>query len=280
MSASLPDLSVLSLHRPAPTGMKKVQKQKSGDGGGNRPGGGVSQRGRQEFKKQRLEVVPAKDTSYEELGSFTGFLDEIGQAAAVVASSTEEPCFSLVDGRNVLWNNTRTSAVQEAKRCVPPSGSQVVVVLPKFAWEAMGMDNRRRDGSANRRNIARLFDPLRAPGTRVLFALLVYDKITEVEGRECYGYPDAKGTCHSRETKMCQLKNMQYPSHLACELDDVLLTELHCELTKSGRAVKVVSEDRKVLKTNKEVADLRKWVRKAPLRVDLEIVAVKVVDPA
>jgi hypothetical protein len=138
------------------------------------------------------------------------------------------------------------------------------------------MDNRRRDGSANRRNIAHLFDPLRAPGTSVLFALLVYDKITEVEGRECYGYPDAKGTCHSRETKMCQLKNMQYPSHLACELDDVLLTELHCELTKSGRAVKVVSDDRKVLKTNKEVADLRKWVRKAPLRVDLEIVAVKV----
>ena len=48
------------------------------------------------------------------------------------------------------------------------------------------------------------------------------------------------------------------------------------ELTKSGRAVKVVSDDRKVLKTNKEVADLRKWVRKAPLRVDLEIVAVTV----
>ena len=281
MSAGLPNLSVLSLHRPAaqhpaPTGMKKVQKQKSGDDGGNRPGGGVSQRGREEFKKQRLVEVPTTDDSYEELGSFAGFLDEVGQAAAVLASSTEEPCFSLVDGRNVLWNDTVTPAVRQAKRCVPPSGSQVVVVLPKFAWEAMGMDERGRDGSGKRRNIARLFDPLRARGTKVLFALLVYDKIADVDGSECYGYPDAQGTCRSRPTKMCKLENMQYPSHLACELDDVLLTELHCELTKSGRAVKVVSDDRKVLKTNKEVADLRKWVRNAPLRVDLEIVAVNV----
>ena len=279
MSAGLPNLSVLSLHRPAaqhpaPTGMKKVQKQKSGDDGG-RPGGGVSQRGRQEFKKQRV-VVPTNDDSYEELGSFAGFLDEVGQAAAVLASSTEEPCFSLVDGRNVLWNETVTSAVQQAKRCVPPSGSQVVVVLPKFSWEAMEMDERSRDGSAKRRNIARLFEPLRARGTKVLFALLVYDKPTEVDGFECYGYPDAKGTCRSRSSKMCKLKRMKYPSHLACELDDVLLTELHCELTKSGRAVKVVSDDRKVLKTNKEVADLRNWVRNAELRVGLEIVAVDV----
>jgi len=269
--------------------MKKVQKQKSGDDGGNRPGGGVSQRGRQEFKKQRV-VVPTNDDSYEELGSFAGFLDEVGQAAAVLASSTEEPCFSLVDGRNVLWNDTVTPAVQQAKRCVPPSGSQVVVVLPKFAWEAMEMDERSRDGSTKRRNIARLFEPLRARGTKVLFALLAYNKPSifydkpgavppnyiEVDGSECYGYPDAKGTCRSRPSKMCKLKKMKYPSHLACELDDVLLTELHCELTKSGRAVKVVSDDRKVLKTNKEVADLRNWVRNAPLRVDLEIVAVKV----
>lgn len=255
--------------------MKKVQKQKSGDDGANRPGGGVSQRGRQEFKKQRV-VVPTNDDSYEELGSFPGFLDQVGQAAAVITSSTEEPCFSLVDGRNVLWNDAVTPAVEQARRCVPANGSQVVVVLPKFAWEAMEMGVRDREGSAKRRNIARLFEPLRARGTKVLFALLAYDKIAEVDGFECYGYPDAKGTCRSRSTKMCKLKKMKYPSHLACELDDVLLTELHCELTKSGRAVKVVSDDRKVLKTNKEVADLRNWVRNAPLRVDLEIVAVNV----
>lgn len=276
MSAGLPDLSELSLHRPAPTGMKKVEKQKSGDGG-NRSSGGVSQRGVEPFKRQRL-VVPTNDDSYEELGSFGGFLDEVGQAAAVLVSSTDEPCFSLVDGRNVLWNNAVTAAVGQAKRCVPPNGSQVVVVWPKFVWEAMGMDVRDREGSATRRKVASLFDPLRARGTRVLFALLVYDKLTEKQGFECYGYPDAKGTCRSRETKMCKLKGMKYPSHLACELDDALLTELHCELTKSGRAVKVVSDDRKVLKTNKEVADLRNWVRNAELRVGLEVVAVKVIN--
>ena len=127
---------------------------------------------------------------------------------------------------------------------------------------------------------------LRDPDTtNVFFVLLKYEwekedakrvKMLDVNLQE-------EGTISWQETnpRLCKLPGFQKHTHLACELDDVLLTKFHSELLKQAKAVKVVSGDRNVLKMPGEVKKVEDGVKNKPdLKPSLTLVKVPVEVPA
>jgi hypothetical protein len=162
---------------------------------------------------------------------------------------------SLVDGKNLMFTSdaeyhTEFQAigkqgkdnVDEAVHCIPPEKTQVVVVWTKEEWKRRILDQGDQ-GFERLLKILVTLDPLRADRTNVMFLLLDYGAVEKQGNEYCTLY-----------------NNPATNSHLACEMDDLLLTGLHCALLRSGRAVKVVSEDRKVLKTSEEIDLISVWV--------------------
>jgi hypothetical protein len=167
---------------------------------------------------------------------------------------------SLVDGKNLMFTSdaeyhTEFQAigkqgkdnVDEAVHCIPPEKTQVVVVWTKEEWKRRILDQGDQ-GFERLLTILVTLNRLRANGTNVIFLLLDYP---EVEKR---GHDSSK-------QPICRLYNdPKTDDHLSCEMDDLLLTGLHCALLRSGRAVKVVSDDRRVLKTSAELEQISLWV--------------------
>jgi len=104
------------------------------------------------------------------------------------------------------------------------------------------------------KQIACLFEPLRRRGTKIMFALIQYPHLSYEDDTYCME------SCREAYEKRCTLPNMGFYTHLACELDDALLTALHCELLRNNLSVGIVSGDRKVLKTGEEMGDLQGWI--------------------
>lgn len=166
---------------------------------------------------------------------------------------------SLVDGKSLMFTSHTeygtgqaigkqgTQLVDEAVRCMPSVGTQVVVVWTKEEWKRRILDEG-DEGFERLLTILVTLDRLRANGTNVFFLLLDYPE-AERRGRD------------RRNQPVCRLYNEPTTDgHLSCEMDDLLLTGLHCALLRSGRAVKVVSDDRRVVKTSTELAQISLWV--------------------
>ena len=167
---------------------------------------------------------------------------------------------SLVDGKNLMFtSDTEYSTglqaigkqggrlVDEAVLCMPPVGTQVVVVWTKEEWKRRILDQGDQ-GFERLLTILVTLNRLRANGTNVIFLLLDYPEV------------EKRGSDSSKQP-ICRLYNdPKTDDHLSCEMDDLLLTGLHCALLRSGRAVKVVSDDRRVLKTSAELEQISVWV--------------------
>ena len=221
-------------------------------------------------------ATPSKDGP-PPVALLPNYLDGVAEVMAELISERGR-CYSLVDGRNVLnRSNPRTSdvavdddAIRDANVCIPPAKTEVVVVWTQWDWNAATSAATARLRDLKRKQLACLFNPLRAAGTRVLFALIQYPQLDRVEGKKCME------SCAQVSEGRCALPNITGHNHLACELDDALLTALHCELLRNCRSVRVVSRDRKVLKTSHEMAQLQTWMNAADpsFRVTTRIVEV------
>ena len=185
----------------------------------------------------------------------------------------EEPtglpmCYSLVDGSNVIYkedNNLmlRSEIIEEASTCLPPrpTRSQVIVVWPQWRWNELvkGITDP-QEKLLRFKQLARLFEPLRREGTSVYFALVQYKE----EGRDPNGYVYLPNGAVQTQP-WCWLPGMaeEQADHLACELDDAILTALHCEITLNNRCAIAVSGDRRVIKNQTDMNKLQTWVDKA-----------------
>ena len=199
----------------------------------------------------------AEVTTISDLVVMQPYLDNVEQVVrTLLAEETngKPTCYSLVDGNNVIYeqgNNfiLRTQLINEANKCLPPeTRSQVIVVWPQFKWDKLGANG------MTPQTFARLFDPLRQ-GTSVYFALVDYPKPNPPKDGHVY-LPN--GT--KKYQPWCQLPGMQSADHLACELDDAILTELHCAITRNNRCAIAVSGDRRVIKTREDLDKLKGWV--------------------
>ncbi len=167
-------------------------------------------------------------------------------------------CYSLVDGNNVIEElpsgelALRSVLIDEAIQCLPPeTKSQVIVVWPQSKWNALGTNGNTAERLAN------LFAPLRQ-GASVYFALVDYPTPNpRVPGKVFL--PNGA----EKDQWWCKLPGMRKADHLACELDDAILSELHCAITKNNRCAIAVTGDRRVIKTREELDKLKGWVETA-----------------
>tara|TARA_B100001057_G_scaffold74433_1_gene68974 strand:+ start:273 stop:953 length:681 start_codon:yes stop_codon:yes gene_type:complete len=186
------------------------------------------------------------------------YLDNVEQVVRTLLA--EEPagtptCYSLVDGNNVIYEQDgnlmlRSELITEADKCLPPeTRSQVIVVWPQKKWNKLGTGD-----MMTPQTFARLFDPLRQ-GTSVYFALVDYPKPNPPKDGHVY-LPNG----FKKYQPWCTLPGMRTADHLACELDDAILTELHCAITRNNRCAIAVSGDRRVIKTREDLDKLKGWV--------------------
>ena len=172
------------------------------------------------------------------------------------------------------------NVIEKASECLPHiSNSKVVVIWYWSEWEKRGLHESGPEADRLRKQYAAKFNKLRNPGDSVFFVLLYFNK-TGYKHKNinlCRGTVKTKKQCPTDTVKKkvcvwnrlpdpetyCQLPQMTVHKHLACELDDVLLTKFHCELTKNRCAIKVVSADQGVLKSPDDVATLEGWVENA-----------------
>jgi hypothetical protein len=225
-------------------------------------------------------------TTISDLVVMQPYLDNVEEVVrTLLAEETDgtPTCYSLVDGNNVIYEQDdgnlvlRPELITEADKCLPPqTRSQVIVVWPQKKWNKLGVG-----GMMTPQTFARLFDPLRQ-GTSVYFALVDYPKsIPPVQG---YVYlPNGV----KKDQWWCRLPGMQSADHLACELDDAILTELHCAITRNNRCAIAVTGDRRAIKTREDLDKLKGWVEAASrqrgsnfkVRTTFKKVTVGPVDP-
>jgi hypothetical protein len=182
--------------------------------------------------------------------------------------------FVLVDGRNAFFaqdgktkeklTDEWEKLIGETARCLPASRGQVIVIWTKTAWDNQGCDN-----PEQRKIYANWLKPLAAFDTKVIFLLLEYDKkkTNEQRVKKCFGNwvdnpPSGRSNCAQKNESQCVLPGMDEGdrSHLACELDDVLLSALHCRLINANRVVQVVSLDKSILKNPVDVNKVVGWL--------------------
>lgn len=205
----------------------------------------------------------------QQKGQVDGFSTALQKIVPTILRNNDKMLpFVLVDGRNLFSKKGATQPqdrwselIGETARCLPSTGGQVIVVWTKLAWKYHGCDI----NAENRKMYANWLKPLAASGTKVLFLVLQFDKKqTDPQYIEkCIGNvvkdPGAGGkSCdvqYTRKEAQCLLPGMAEAerSHLACELDDVLLSALHCRLINANRAVQVVSLDKSILKNPLDV---------------------------
>ena len=261
MSECVPNLSDLSLGES--TGSARVPRDRTEmNWRVPRPGAESSD------IRRTLREPPVDDDGPPVIARLPNYLNGIDRVVRGLVSG-RGMTYTLVDGRNVLYKTTSDRAsdvalkegvIQTAKTCLPAGGTQVVVVWSKWDW-----DNATRVPGGNRatrarqkmlraKQIACLFEPLRRRGTKIVFALIQYPPLDYEDGEYCME------SCRKGYEKHCTLPNMGFYTHLACELDDALLTALHCELLRNSLSVGIVSGDRKILKTDENMGDLQYWI--------------------
>lgn len=275
MSECVPNLSDLSLGES--TGAARVPrqpasgpfpKQRSGSGGLVNPSPIRKQPSKSDDNDESLPIP--------KLGVIGPYLynlsDVVGDLLDLEEERTEEMCYALVDGSNVIYEvngvlKLKQDAMDEAKNCLPPRfGAQVIVVWTQWMWDKYDFGGTKRSHALRRKQLACLFEPLRGSGTSVYFALVQYPMPDRATG---YVYLP-NGT--KKDQPWCKLPGMWRADHLACELDDAILTALHCELTRNNRCARAVSGDRRVIKEPKEMLKLAGWVEAAYRNHGFEVV--------
>ena len=211
--------------------------------------------------------VPGPEGYPREEG-FTGALTSM--VTRILVGTKGDIAYTLVDGRNFFHEQfgkheiPHTDADQDylirsTKDCLPARTSQVIVVWTKANWIARNLHSTKPEYYTRRKQYARMLKPLAAPGTNVIFLLYDFLKPLHQNNYQCIG---RWGSCKktTKPVKECQLPQMTTYSHLACEMDDVLLTKLDCLLTAQNRTTKVMTEDKQVLKSPADVEKLEKLV--------------------
>ena len=204
----------------------------------------------------------AEVTTISELTVMNPYVRDINQVVSkLLLEERNGPpmCYSLVDGNNVIEElqggelALRSVLIDEAIKCLPPeTKSQVIVVWPQSKWDALGTNGNTAERLAN------LFAPLRQ-GASVYFALVDYPTANLVREEGTVFLPNGA----EKDQWWCKLPGMRKADHLACELDDAILTELHCAITKNNRCAIAVTGDRRVIKTREELVKLKGWVEAA-----------------
>ena len=222
--------------------------------------------------------------------TYRGYLDKVPALVKEIKdrAPTQAYTYTLVDGRNIFapgkpgelpkFQTNAAAAIAHAAGCLPPDNkSQVVVVWTWLEWTSRELNKSRF--SAMQMQYANALNALREPGTSVFFAMINYTAKDLFENKvytTCNGpVADEKqqtivGRTKYKNEPFCKISNpeepskgMKLPEHLACEMDDVLITEMHDELLRNDCAVKVVSDDGGVLKRPEDVAKLKAWVANA-----------------
>jgi len=259
MSECVPNLSDLSLGESTGAARARPRHVPAPYQRGGR--GGVADANNNLIRRQ-----PSDTVRIPTLGVIRPYLDNLSDVVndlLVAEGDGGEMCYALVDGRNVIYRadgvlKLKQDVMDDARKCLPTdSRTRVIVVWAQWMWDTMGFGGTDRENARRRKELACLFDTLRDPGTSVYFALVQYPYPESVPGK--VWLPNGKEVSQS----WCKLPGMWRFNHLACELDDAILTALHCELTKHNRCTIAVSGDRRVIKTLKELTDLEGWVKEA-----------------
>ena len=198
-----------------------------------------------------LAPAPGPRVAVSQTGQYNTF-DEAITAPAVLQRLGQTQTFSLIDGQNFfnkVWaggpygDTTDVNAmVQWTNACMSADRSRVVIVYPMRLWIDKGLSGLAADvpRQLKLKELMRLVEPLRQPGTSVVVFLLMYP-YEQVDKQDA--------PAGARKERVCKMGNMREHTHLACEVDDLFLTMLRCELLKNNRTVHVVSKDRLVVKT-------------------------------
>ena len=219
----------------------------------------------------------------KQAGRVAGYMDALDKILPkMIARTAQELPFVLVDGRNLYSNKGAIvpepkwgNLIGETKKCLPSSGGQVIVIWTKTAWDYHDCDKSKE----RRKAYANWLKPLAANGTKVIFLVLEYDK-KETDPKymdKCIGNAPKDESRRNgnpimdprtgerrcdvyfyKSENTCVLPGMTEDerSHLACELDDVLLSSLQCRLVAANRVVQVVSLDKSILKNPLDVKAL------------------------
>lgn len=211
--------------------------------------------------------VPGPEGYPREEG-FTGALTSM--VTRILVGTQPDLAYTLVDGRNFFheqWgkheiphaDEDQKDLIRNIQDCLPKRTSQVIVVWTKANWTARNLHSTKPEYYTRRKQYARMLQPLAAPGTNVIFLLYDFLKPTHQLNYHCLG---RWGACKKTNTpvKECQLPQMTGYTHLACEMDDVLLTKLDGLLTAQNRATKVMTNDKQVLKSPADVEKLEQLV--------------------
>ena len=204
--------------------------------------------------------------------------------------------FVLIDGRNLFFKAAASEPVpkwdeliKETKKHLPVStnrAGQVIVVWTMLKWKEFQCDRT----PYKRQRLAQWLKDLAFYGTNVVFLLVDFDKakLNQVYYKKCSGRVQEDGdggkSCDivdkwERNVSDCQIAGMRdnERSHLACELDDVLLSALNNRLTKANRVVQVVSLDKSILKNPLDIKAVVGWLnRDAAQDFEMEVVIAEV----
>lgn len=217
---------------------------------------------------------------------YDGFLDNVKKVVEDLINANPGPyVYTLVDGNNIatckpLVGHTK-DALNSAVACLPDEKSVVVVIWTWKKWKESKLDETNAAGIKRRKQYAANFNALRDPDTNVFFVLLKYEHEKEdakrVKTLEMILQEGGNISWkHFRNERVCKLPGFEEHDHLACELDDVLLTKFHSELLKQAMSVRVVSADRNVLKMPFEVEKVGNGVKDAMAELDPSLTLVEV----
>ena len=228
--------------------------------------------------------------------NYKGYLDNVSALVTDIKNlaPTQLYNYTLVDGRNIFapsgpgqpprFHPNAPAAIAHAAGCLPPDNkSQVVVVWTWKDWRQRKLNESRF--SAMQMQYANALNELREPETSVFFVMINYAD-EHFDGPKMYltctgPVADENGNFLGRSKNhnepFCKIRNMSQHEHLACEMDDVLITQMHDELLRNDCAVKVVSDDGGVLKRPEAVNELKSWVAGArtAFRPQLKLVEVQ-----
>ena len=221
---------------------------------------------------------------------YNGFTTPVLDVVEAIISANERDAYvyTLVDGNNIMagkaLNGASKAAVDSAAACLPPDllpdkKSVIVVIWTWKQWEEHKLNEKDDAGIERRKQYAANLDALRTPGTSVFFVLLKYnDQQDDKKVKTLNVTLQREGNIFWKDSneRVCKLPGFDTHDHLACELDDVLLTKFHCELLKKEISVRVVSGDRNVLKLPREMKKVEDGVEAAKDELDPKLILVEV----
>lgn len=232
----------------------------------------------------RGSASPSDDETFELrlLGTYKTLRDAADQTIASFFNDDPDALqhtIVLVDGGNILFSpqygtlrlgsvETRAT-VERAAQCMPSEGARIFLVWTRELWQAKGFDEQ-DSVDAQLQALMAFFKSLRAPGLSIVVMLITY--LPEDLHRERIGKSNSKRTC--------RLNGMDTPKHLACEMDDALVSMLSCAFFKYKHPHKVLSNDSRVLKSNSELVELEGWIEQSKMPFYVETFEVTSTRPA